>query len=100
MAISHSRLYRLIKEDEFIHAPAGKWTAGQQLDHLVRAVHCRCNQACGTANIRKSKPTSKAYDELVKNTFEIAAGGKASGRFIPSQILPGENEKILKLVRK
>ncbi|MCC2547598.1 DinB family protein [Hymenobacter sp. BT175] len=74
---------------DFVAAPAGKWSAGQQLDHIVRAV-----EPVGTALLlprvalrllfgRANRP-SRSYEELVQRYQQkLAAGGKASGRFVP-----------------
>lgn len=89
-------------EADFSATNAGKWTAGQQLDHIIRGVSPVKTALSipkfvpklifGTAN----RP-SRNYDELVaKYQGKLAAGGKASGRFLPKQIQINQRSILLK----
>ncbi len=101
---------RRLNNEEFMFAPQGKWNAGQQLDHLIKAVSplaqgLRMPKFIIRFVFGKSNRPSKTYDELVKKyLLKLEAGGKASGRFIPSQILPAQKqkniEKLLKRVKR
>jgi hypothetical protein len=78
----------LIKE-QFEVCPNGKWSAGQNLDHLIRAIK-PLQLAYGLPKFAlrilfgKTNRPSKTYDELVaKYKAKLAAGGRASGPFIP-----------------
>ena len=94
-----SRL-REMNDSDFCFAPEGKWSAGQQLDHIIKAVS-PVNMAMGlpkfvlkwrfgTAN-RPSKP----YEQLVeKYTLKLKEGGRATGRFIPATV-GAENKEVL-----
>ena|ERR1700754_727847 len=90
---------RLSKE-EFDFAPAEKWNAGQQLDHLIRSIK-PLNLAYGLpALVLKwrfgvSNRPSKTYQGLVeKYESKLALGGRASGRFIPTAV-PYEKKESL-----
>lgn len=78
-----------LTEDEYLVAPIGKWAAGQQLDHIIRAVR-PLTQAFMLPNFAlgmmfgKANRASKSYDALVeKYKKKLGEGGAASGRFIP-----------------
>src|SRR4249919_1716851 len=78
-----------LPEDEFLQKLPGKWSAGQQLDHIFRAVS-PVTLAFGLPSFvlklffGKSNRTGRSYDELVtKYKSKLAAGGVASGRYIP-----------------
>jgi hypothetical protein len=85
--------------DEFLHRKKDKWTAGQQVAHIVKSVS-PVNMAFGLPRIAprllfgKSTRASKTYEELVNKYKEkLAKGGKASGRFVPKDA--GIQEKPL-----
>src|SRR5690606_10259229 len=82
--------FESLPDAAFERGPAGKWTAGQHLDHLVRSAK-PVNLAMrlprfvlkfqfGTANRE-----SRGYDAVVsKYRAALDAGGAASGRFLPA----------------
>ena len=89
-----------LNDNDFLHSANGKWTAGQQLDHIVRSVSALkyglilpkfiLKQIIGVAN----RP-SKDYEALVaKYKSRLEAGGKAVGRFVPKPVIPANKEKI------
>ncbi len=89
----------LLNKTNFEAADVEKWNAGQHLAHLILSVtplvkvltlpKFMLSMIFGKAN-RKSK----TYDELIeKYLFKIKNGGKASGKFIPSNI-QFENKEI------
>lgn len=89
-----------MSNDDFLFAPNGKWTAGQQLEHIYRAVNALVlpfrlpkfvlKMAFGTAN----RP-SRDYDALVaKYHAKLADGGRASGRFVPPPVAYNEREML------
>jgi hypothetical protein len=89
-----------LQEAEFMFSFDGKWTAGQQLDHIRRSVQplvlalrlpkFALRLAFGTAN----RP-SREYDALVeKYHAKLAAGGSASARFMPLAITYSERENL------
>jgi hypothetical protein len=77
---------------QFCNAPEGKWTSGQQTDHLVKAIRpvilgLRLPKFMPRLLFGKSNRPSKSYDDLVaKYQQKLAAGGKASRPFIPPTI--------------
>ena len=95
-----------LSEPDFMFAPAGKWTAGQQLDHILRGV-----SPVSTALVLpkfvpgllfgKAGRESIDYETLVNNyQARLAAGSKASGRFIPPDIGFESRAKLKKKLLK
>jgi hypothetical protein len=92
-----------LNEEQFVSTANGKWSAGQNLDHLIRAIR-PLQLAYGLPKFvltilfgRTNRP-SRTYDELVtKYKAKLAAGGKASRPFIPPTInFERKNELIKK----
>lgn len=95
-----------LSNEEFLFSLNGKWSAGQQLDHICRSVKPLTQIAIvpkfmirllfGRANRQ-----SKTYEELIKKyTLKLEAGGKASGKFIPKTIHPDQKEKLTTALSK
>jgi len=91
-----------LTEEDFCYAPTDKWSAAQQLDHLVKSVQ-PVNMAFGLPNIvlqllfGKANRPSKTYEELiVKYQNKIQEGAKATGRFIPPSVGFAQKEKLIK----
>src|SRR4026208_1847755 len=78
-----------LSKEQFEVSPNGKWSAGQNLDHLIRAVKpLQLAYDLPKFVLRilfgKTNRPSKTYDELVaKYKAKLASGGRASGPFIP-----------------
>jgi len=92
-----------LTKEQFEVAPDGEWSAGQNLDHLIRAIK-PLQLAYGLPKFAlqilfgKTNRLSKTYDELVaKYKNKLAAGGRASGPFIPPFI---GFEKKAELIKK
>jgi hypothetical protein len=91
-----------LNEDEFSYAPAGKWNAGQQLDHIYRAVSIlsmgmKFPKVVLKVFFGKADRQSRTYDQLVERYIQrLSGGGKASGRFVPKTILFSQKEKSIK----
>jgi hypothetical protein len=92
----------LLNKEQFEASPNGKWSAGQNLDHLIRAIK-PLQIAYGlpkfalTILFGKTNRPSKTYEELVtKYKSKLAAGGKASGPFIPPSIGFDKKDELLK----
>jgi hypothetical protein len=91
-----------LDEHDFLYAVEGKWSAGQQLSHIIKSV-APVNMAMrlprfiikwkfGTAN----RP-SKTYEALVaKYIAKLQAGGSATAQFIPPYIGFSQKEPLLK----
>lgn len=81
-----------LDERDFLSTPAGKWTAGQQLEHIVRGVSpvrtaLRLPRFVPRILFGKADHDTVDYEKLVENyRSKLAAGGKASGSFIPPEI--------------
>ena len=92
-----------LTEEEFEATPNGKWSAGQNLDHLIRAIKpLQLAFILPKFLLRiffgKANRPSKSYDQLVdKYKTKLAAGGKASGPYIPGVI---SFEKKFRLLKK
>ena len=81
-----------LSEPDFMFSPASKWTAGQQLDHICRGVS-PVKTALALPKFVPHLLFGKAHrasidDETLVNNYraKLAAGGKASGRFIPPEV--------------
>lgn len=88
-----------LSAEEFLFAKPGKWTAGQQLDHIRRAVSLLPLGLSLPSFIRRlffGKPrTGLQYDALVTRYRGVLdRGGKASGVFIPKPVGFDERKKI------
>lgn len=102
---SHFRFIKLIdslSDNDFLHSTNGKWTPGQQLEHIIKSVSpvnlafilpgFVLRIAFGKAN----RP-SKSYEGLVeKYHAKLAAGGKSSAPFIPKRVALEHREKLVK----
>jgi DinB superfamily len=91
---------------QFVESPNGKWSAGQNLDHLNKSlspVNLALRLPGFVLSVMFGKPNRKprTYDELVERYHQkLAAGGKASAQFIPPHINAGQKEKLLIRFRK
>jgi hypothetical protein len=79
-------------EAAFTYTPAGKWSVGQHLEHLLRStrpVYMALGLPAFLLRLLFGKPNrqGRTYDELVaKYRAKLSAGGVASGRFVPPTI--------------
>jgi hypothetical protein len=102
---NHFRFIKLINslsDSDFLRSTNGKWTAGQQLEHIVKSVS-PVNLAFVLPRFvlriafGKSNRTSKSYEALVeKYHAKLAAGGKSSAPFIPKTVTIEQREKLSK----
>lgn len=90
-----------LNDDDFCYAPEDKWSAAQQLDHIVRSVS-PVNMALGIPKFivlwkfGKANRPSKSYEGLVeKYNLKLAAGGRASGRFVPPTVSADKKDLLL-----
>ena len=81
-----------LNKEQFEVSPNGKWSAGQNLDHLIRAIKplqiaYTLPKFVLTILFGKTNRPSRTYDELViKYEAKLTAGGKASRPFIPPTV--------------
>jgi hypothetical protein len=89
-----------LNESDFEYAFSGKWSAGQQLKHIVLSVK---PLAQGFLLPRfllkiifgKANRPSKTYDDLVlKYDEKIKLGGRASAAFLPKVVNFSEKDKL------
>jgi len=92
----------LLTKEQFEASADGKWSAGQNLDHLIRSIK-PLQLAYGLPKFAlqilfgKSIRPSKTYDELVeKYKAKLAAGGRASGPFVPRFISFEKRDELIK----
>jgi hypothetical protein len=91
-----------LPEGDFLRSSNGKWTPGQQLEHIVKSVR-PVNLALGLPGFLlkiifgKANRASRSYDELIqKYHARLAAGGKSSAPFIPKSVVVADRERLLK----
>jgi hypothetical protein len=81
-----------LSEARFTLAPAGKWGAGQHLEHLLRStrpVYMAIGLPGFVLRLLFGKPNrmGRSYHEVVdRYKAKLAAGGAASGRFVPPPV--------------
>jgi hypothetical protein len=90
-----------LSEAQFTHADADKWSAGQQLDHLVRSVKPLAQvlmlpKFVPRLLFGKIKRTSRSYDEQVAHyQGKLAKGGKASGKYVPQAVAFAQRKALV-----
>jgi hypothetical protein len=88
-------------DPEFMYAPAGKWTAGQQVDHIFRSIApltkvLHSPDYLLTLNLDKANWPSCSYEELVSQyETQLGKGGVATERFIPKSIELADRQLLL-----
>lgn len=95
-----------LNDADFGYAAEGKWSADQQLDHIVKAV-APVNLAFGFPNFLlkwqfgSANRPSKTYDQLIeKYNRKLQEGGRASGRFIPAAVSVNDRAKLIARLNK
>lgn len=90
-----------MSREEFEHAPEGKWSAGQNLDHLIRSIrplllaYSLPRLILKTVFGKTNRP-SRSYVELVKKYKDrLGKGGRARGPFIPPAISFNQKKSLL-----
>ncbi|HMQ05861.1 MAG TPA: DinB family protein [Saprospiraceae bacterium] len=92
--------------DEFLVSNRGKWTPGQQLDHILLSVRpVRMVISLPKILLKflwgKANRKSRTYDELVKKyQYKLEMGGRASGRFIPKKVTFEKKHYVIKKLKK
>ena len=95
-----------LPEKDFVYAATTKWSAGQQLDHIIKSVSPVSTAFAIPALLLKTvfgkaNRPSRTYPELVERYQQkLAQGGKAPGRFVPPAILFEQREKLTKQLDK
>jgi len=91
-----------LNNQDFVAERNEKWTAAQQLEHIIRSVK-PLNQGLMLPAFMlklffgKANRPSKNYDELVaKYNRKLTEGGKATAAFIPPKITTSKKERLLR----
>lgn len=91
-----------LSDSDFLHSNNNKWTAGQQLEHIIKSVR-PVNLAFTLPTFLlkivfgKANRASKSYEALIeKYHAKLAAGGKSSAPFIPKAVTLADREKLSK----
>jgi len=91
-----------LSKEQFEATPENKWSAGQNLDHLIRSIKplqlaYSLPKFILKIMFGKANRPSKTYDELVtKYKTKLAAGGRASGPFIPPSVKFEQKDLLIK----
>jgi DinB superfamily len=106
---NHNKLVEMVSslsEADFLAAPSGKWTAGQQLEHIYKSVK-PLTMAIGLPKIAlrvligKANRPSRDYDAVVAKYHEaLAKGGKAPYSFIPAVVSYKDKDKLAAKVKR
>lgn len=90
-----------LSEEQFLQAEPGKWSPGQQLDHLVRSV-APLERALNLPKFiprmlfGKANRPSRSYDEVVARYHDkLAQGGKASGKYVPAAVTVAHRDALI-----
>lgn len=100
------RTIQNVSDADFIKSSNNKWTAGQQLDHIIKSVS-PVNMAFALPAVMlklmfgRANRSSRSYDQLVeKYQGKLSAGGYAPGRFTPAIVHLEQRELLLKKLEK
>lgn len=91
-----------MNKEQFETTPGDKWSAGQNLDHLIRAIRplqlaYSLPKFLLKMMFGKANRPSRTYEELVqKYKNKLAEGGRASGPFIPPSISFKQKDSLIK----
>tara|TARA_R110001592_G_scaffold38767_1_gene127738 strand:- start:271 stop:798 length:528 start_codon:yes stop_codon:yes gene_type:complete len=90
-----------LTKDEFEYAPEGKWSAGQQMEHLIKSTS-PLHKGMGLPKFLikfkfgKANRPSKTFDQLVERYKEkLGLGRVASAAFTPQKINFNEKERLI-----
>ena len=98
----------VLEEADFLFAPANKWTAGQQLQHLVLSVK-PLNKAllmpklALTSMFGKANRPSKSYEDLVtkyQDKLKGVQGAPAPSQYAPSPIAYSQSNELCNTLMK
>jgi hypothetical protein len=92
---------RIIPDEKFFFQPADKWSVAQNVDHLIRSMKpTRLVYILPKFIVRLYTGTpnrpSRSYEALVeKYKTKLAAGGRATGIFIPKPVTGISKDELL-----
>lgn len=96
-----SNYMNILSKSEYLYAAPGKWSAGQQLDHIIRSTKplilaFRIPKFALKLLFGKPNKPSMSFEELVqKYEAKIAAGSKATENYIPPIIDFEQRESLI-----
>lgn len=95
-----------LRKDDFMFAPIGKWTAGQQFEHIALSVKPLARALLVPKFLLKlvlpkvNRP-SMTYNELVqKYQNKLSSGAQATGAFVPQAVPYEQQQQINKKLQK
>ncbi|MEI9912526.1 MAG: DinB family protein [Bacteroidota bacterium] len=89
-----------LNDQDFLFSQNGKWTAGQQLDHIYRSVAAvklalTLPKFIIKLIVGKSNRPSRDFASLIsKYKLKLEQGGSAGGRFIPKPVEPRQKTAL------
>ena len=88
-----------LTDQEFAYSYQGKWTAGQQLDHVYLCLK-PISQVLSSKDFilqkfgKINRPVV-GYDQVIENyKASLAKGGKAPDQFVPGQFNPDDRTEL------
>lgn len=95
-----------LSQEEFEYAIPDKWSAGQQLEHIIKSVK-PLNQGFMLPNFMlkmifgTTNRPSRTYDDVfTKYHQKLEAGGRATSRFIPKEVPFTSKKKLILTLEK
>jgi hypothetical protein len=95
----------LLPDEALVYSQAGKWSAGQQLQHVYLCLLTISKALSSKKYVEETfgridRPTL-SYDEVIERyKAGLAAGGKAPDRFVPGPFEPGQKEATIANLRQ
>ncbi len=95
-----------LNKDEFTFIYPAKWSAGQQLKHIVLCVYPLVKifgmlNTIIEQNFGTTKAQSRSYDILVADYLkELNQGGKAPNQYVPEIVLENKKSELIKTLLK
>uniref|UniRef100_UPI00404880A8 DinB family protein n=1 Tax=Roseivirga sp. TaxID=1964215 RepID=UPI00404880A8 len=89
-----------LNADEFEYAPDGKWSAGQQLEHLIKSTSplikgLNYPKFMISYKFGKANRPSKTFDQLIERYKEkLSLGGTASSPYVLGKVSFDKKEKL------
>jgi hypothetical protein len=90
-----------LEEKDFLYTDDASWSAGQQLEHIVKSV-VPLNTYMSLPNFTKkllfgtNKGDSQTYDEIIEQYLAlIKSGGKSTKEYIPKDVSFADKENLI-----
>ncbi|RYZ23595.1 MAG: DinB family protein [Sphingobacteriales bacterium] len=91
---------RSLSPEDFFYSPEGKWSAGQQLSHLILCVKplvhvYGMDTAAIEQNFGKADTPARSYQELTASyVARLKEGVSAPDRFVPGDVMAEEQQLL------